>query len=263
MLEAAKLSKFATPNEAARTARSAQKALSAPLRGDPRPGGLGLDELQEAAKRRENGQCCITGEPNPIVTNILSFKDSNGTAPMTPANLDSLQNSLQDMLSIFWPLQNMSYWRYLATAMTGYPGHCTLTEASLETVLCMSEKMAYLWQRGSFGLEPIYLSLAPSTEITLKLHWLKRGMPRHTSQSTLSKRRQSQRGVSLVLRGSNNNWGKPPTDLADMAYGGKIVRIIVKDPAKLPSLALLELRWTLSRLLAMVEEIGSTPNELR
>ncbi|KAL1884945.1 hypothetical protein Plec18167_001602 [Paecilomyces lecythidis] len=187
-------------------------------------------------EKRDDSTCIITGYKEPIeIAHIYPF--SLGQKSKTE------RMRFWNTLSNFWTSEKIDSWKAEIMGPSGTE-HCA-------HLMCLTNIAHKLWEKARFALCPLQLSDDQKT-LTVKFFWLPTLDYRKSQSFT---RRPLPIAADLI---SSSKDGIPIAKLFNLAteekiQSGDVLTFHTTDPVNLPlpSIKLLQLQWTLHRVLAM------------
>lgn len=142
-------------------------------------------------------------------------------------------------LETFWSEEKIEAWK---KAVMGDAG----TE-NVQNLLCLTNWAHGLWGKAYFALKPLELSDDKKT-LKLKFFWLKQS--KYSRVTSPSEAPDLPAGLSGIEPKQAKLWNAP---WEKKVCSGDIIILTTNDPARrpLPSIDILDMQWTLNRLVAM------------
>ncbi|KAL4786494.1 hypothetical protein BJX76DRAFT_355042 [Aspergillus varians] len=195
--------------------------------------------------RERDGNVCVLTKTRPCdVAHIFAHSLIRPKKQQTTS--DKCIPSMWSVLSMFWSEDQVERWK---RTIFGDESNGLIGEDEVSNLLCLRPDLQRAWAQGYFGLRPVSLS-GDETKMVLEVQWLPQY--KHTYDATipivaqpLSSRNQDSVSSCYIVRESSGELEK--------LVSGSIVTLRTADPTRLPlpSFALMEMTWHLSRVVSM------------
>ncbi|KAK1149605.1 hypothetical protein N8T08_005154 [Aspergillus melleus] len=200
-----------------------------PTGGNTKSSSQTCDDPGEATLKRDRHKCIVTkaGEPNDaahIFGRALGIRHQQKDA----------HEAFWETLKLFWSTERIKNWH---EAVFGVEG----TETP-KNMMTLNKTVHALWGKARFAFRPIQ---STATELKMELHWLPG--PEKNKINLCEKPKDGRPAASLL------NCRLWDCENFDMIVSGHLITLTTSDPEKmpLPSFAILELQWFLTRVATM------------